>query len=59
MLSQTAEYALRAMVCLAETPGIPRTVQELAGLAQKFPRGIWPRSCNLWCGPVWCVRSAG
>lgn len=38
MLSQTAEYALRAMVCLAETPGIPRTVQELAGLAQ-VPQG--------------------
>lgn len=34
MLSQTAEYALRAMVCLAEDPETPRTAQEIAGLAQ-------------------------
>jgi Rrf2 family protein len=34
MLSQTAEYALRAMVVLASAPGVPRTAQEIAGHAK-------------------------
>jgi Rrf2 family protein len=34
MLSQTAEYALRAMVALATSGGQPRTAQELAAESQ-------------------------
>ncbi|MCU0225583.1 MAG: Rrf2 family transcriptional regulator [Acidobacteria bacterium] len=38
MLSQTAEYALRAMLCLADCAGQPRTVAEIARMA-KVPAG--------------------
>lgn len=38
MISQTAEYALRAIVCLAEQPELPRTTQEIAARA-KIPAG--------------------
>ena len=38
MLSQTAEYALRAMLCLADCAGQPRTVAEIARQA-KVPPG--------------------
>jgi len=31
MISQTAEYALRAAVYLAENPGAPKTIQQIAG----------------------------
>jgi Rrf2 family protein len=34
MISQTAEYALRAAVCLAAEPGRPFTTPEIARLAQ-------------------------
>ena len=34
MISQTAEYALRAAVCLAADPGRPFTTPEIARLAQ-------------------------
>lgn len=34
MLSQTAEYALRAIVALAMNPGSPRTAQDLARESQ-------------------------
>jgi Rrf2 family nitric oxide-sensitive transcriptional repressor len=34
MLSQTAEYALRAMIALATSAGRPRTAQELAAESQ-------------------------
>lgn len=30
IFTQTAEYALRAIVCLAETPDVPKTTEELA-----------------------------
>jgi len=38
MISQTAEYALRAVVCLATTPGTPMTTQEIAKIT-KVPQG--------------------
>ena len=38
MLSQTAEYALRAMLCLADRAGQPRTVAEISRSA-KVPAG--------------------
>jgi Rrf2 family nitric oxide-sensitive transcriptional repressor len=34
MFSQTAEYALRAVVYLASQPGVPRTTQEIAKATQ-------------------------
>jgi len=38
MISQTAEYALRAIVYLASQPGEPRTVQQIAE-ATRVPAG--------------------
>ena len=40
MISQTAEYALRAVVCLATTPGTPMTTQEIAKIT-KVLRDTW------------------
>ena len=34
MLSQTTEYALRAMLCLAQNPGMPQTANEIAECMQ-------------------------
>ncbi|MGE5608271.1 MAG: RrF2 family transcriptional regulator, partial [Bacillota bacterium] len=38
MISQTAEYALRAAVCLASNPESPMTTQQIAAMA-KVPAG--------------------
>ncbi len=38
MISQTAEYALRAVVCLGTDPGLPLTTQEVASRT-KVPAG--------------------
>jgi Rrf2 family transcriptional regulator, nitric oxide-sensitive transcriptional repressor len=38
MISQTAEYALRAVVCLAQQPGQPLTTQQIAKLT-RVPAG--------------------
>ncbi len=57
MFSQTAEYALRAVVYLASQPGTPRTTQEIAKATQ-VPTGYLSKVMQSLGASVWCNRSA-
>ena len=58
MISPTAEYALRAIVAIAQSSGgavVTPTIAEIT----RVPPGYLPRFCRLCVGRGWCIPNAG